>query len=378
MGPQKKVLYVITKPNWGGAQKYVFMLARTAHKAGYDIVVATGGTGVLTDHLAAEGIRSVPIPMRQRRSVLADLLTFGPLFSLIRLFRAERPDVVHLNSAKAGGLGALAARIARVPCIIFTAHGWEMNAPRPLMARALITFFSWLTVMLSHRTIAVSEQIQKQARSWPLVASRFIVIKNGITCPALLTRADARARLQLDPQTSPVIGMASELIPTKNVMAAIEAMREITERYPDAKLIVFGEGPERARLTDSIAKFGLSGAVTLAGFVEDGTCLFAAFDVFLHTSRSEALSLAILEAGCAGLPVVASRVGGIPEIIEDGASGFLVQHEDVHGFVSALEKLIEDKELAHTLGANLHERVAHAFSETRMMRETIALYDSAS
>src|SRR3989338_454048 len=119
-----RILYVITKANWGGAQRYVYDLATAAKEAGHEVAVAVGGTGILTKRLQEASIRTIELPLRQRRTFLLDLFTFGSLFSLIRVFRAERPDVVHLNSAKAGGLGGLAARLAGVPRIIFTAHGW--------------------------------------------------------------------------------------------------------------------------------------------------------------------------------------------------------------------------------------------------------------
>ena len=166
-----KILYVITKANWGGAQHYVYDLAIAARAAGHEVVVVVGGTGFLTEKLAEAGIRTIPLTLRQSRTFIGDLLTFNSLFSFIRIFRRERPDVVHVNSAKVSGLGALAARITRVPRIIFTAHGWEFNAPRNALSKVGIRFFSWLTILLAHRTIAVSDAARRDVAWWPGVAS---------------------------------------------------------------------------------------------------------------------------------------------------------------------------------------------------------------
>ena len=193
--PPTQLLYVITKSNWGGAQRYVYDLALASRERGYDVAVLAGGTGPLLQKLEAAGIRTLSLPLRQRRSFLGDLLTFGSFFALIRIFRTERPHIVHTNSAKAGGLGNLAARLASVPFIVFTAHGWEFNAPRNLLSKGGIAFFSWITMLLSHRTIAVSDAIRRDVRWWPGVSKKLVVIRNGIDAPAFKTRESARAEL---------------------------------------------------------------------------------------------------------------------------------------------------------------------------------------
>lgn len=373
----KKILYAITKANWGGAQRYVYDLATAAHAAGYDVVVATGDTGPLTEKLAAAEVRTVSLGLRQRQTFLGDLLTFGPLFSLLAVIRAERPEIVHVNSAKAGGLGALAARLSRVPLVIFTAHGWEFNAPRSALSKIGIRFFSWTTMLLAHQTIAVSRAIRRDVRRWPGVRRRITVIPNGVDCAPMLSREEARAALAPHAVGRYWVGMISELNPTKRIQDAISAFALIVPRHPEASLVVIGEGRERRALKELVRELHLRNHVSFAGFRNDAPSLLKAFDLFVHTSSSEALGYVILEAGCAALPVVATRVGGIPEIICDDAHGLLVPPRDPEALAAAIESLMSDSMAATERGARLRARVQSYFSKQRMLSDTFALYQRA-
>ena len=370
-----RILYVITKSNFGGAQRYVRDIAVAARDAGNEVAVAAGGGGILAEELARAGIRVVPLPaLSPRRAFLSDLFSFGALFPLIALMRGERPDVVHGNSAKAGGLAALAARLVRVPRIVFTAHGWEFNAPRPWPARAGIRLFSWLSVLLSHTTICVSAAVRRDIAWMPGARRRTVVIRNGIACGALLPRAEARAALAPRGVGRFWIGMISELNPTKRVGDAVRAFASLARAHPDALLVVIGEGSERERLEKIIRETRMRDRVFLAGFRKDAPSLLNAFDLFVHAPRSEALGYAILEAGCASLPVVAARVGGIPEIITDESQGLLVPAEDPGALARAMESLMRDPRRAAECGARLHARVRSAFTKEAMVAETLACY----
>lgn len=369
-----RILYVITKANFGGAQRYVYHLATAARDAGHDVIVAVGEEGILAKKLETEHIRVIRIGLRQRTTFIGDILSFGSLFSLIKIFRSEHPDVVHVNSAKAGGLGSLAARIAGVPRIIFTAHGWEFNAPRNPLSKIGIRFFSWLTILFAHRTIAVSEAVRRDVRWWPGAYQRIVVIPNGIDCPRFLPREEARAHIAPRVVGHYWVGMTSELNPTKRIEDAIRAFALLVPKHPEAILVLLGEGRERAKLEDLIRDQHLRGHVSLVGFRSNAPELLKAFDLFLQTSVSEALSIALLEAGCAGLPVVATRVGGIPEIIPDDDHGLLVPPRNPKAIATAIESLMNDPQHAAELGARLHARVLNSFSKVRMMSDTLALY----
>lgn len=370
-----RILYVITKANWGGAQHYVYDLAVAAQSAGNEVAVVVGGTGALIEKLAAAGIRTIPLPLRQHRTFIGDLLTFGPLFSLMRIFRAERPDVVHVNSAKAGGLGSLAARITHVPLIIFTAHGWEFNAPRNALSKIGIRLFSWVTILLSHKTICVSNAVRHDVAWMPGIARKLAVVHNGVACELLLPRSEARQLLCPSTTATYWIGMLGELHPTKRVDDAIRAFASIAARHPDTGLFIISDGKERGKLELLIHTLHLEKRATLLGYIQDAPCYFSAFDMFVHSSQSEALALAVLEAGCAALPTIATEVGGIPEIIEDNQSGLLVPPKNPAALALAIEALYTDPEKAKRFALALHTRVERDFTKERMIADTFALYE---
>jgi len=368
----RNVLYFITKATWGGAQRYVCDLALAAHSAGDQVAVAYGTPGRLVEELDAAGIRSIPLSGVGRDvSIVRDLRA---LYRLVALLKRERPDVLHTNSSKAGGLGALAGRFARVPRIVFTAHGWAWNEGRPLWQKVIIRAVAYATVLFSHQTICVSNAMRKDAR-WMLgLQHKLVVVKNGVRVPTFFEREAARAQLAPQAPHGTWIGMISELHPTKRVEDAVEAMAILVRAHPDALLVVMGDGQERTNLELLIHERGLDGRIVLAGFVEGGARYLHAFDMFLHAARSESFCLAVAEAGLAALPVVATRVGGIPEIVESRKSGLLVPPLRPDLIAVALAEYFDDPERARAFGAALKERVTERFSLDRMVEETRRCY----
>ncbi len=188
-----RILYVITKANWGGAQRYVYDLATAAKEGGYEIAVAYGESGSLKDKLASAGIRTIPLQkMHNRASVAAIVQAYRELCTV---FATEKPDIVHLNSSLAGIAGALAGRRYRLSHMLFTAHGWAFNENRSFIQKNILRGIAWLTMLLAHRTIAVSEAIRRDVCRWPGIGRRITVIHNGIDCLSLLSREEARATL---------------------------------------------------------------------------------------------------------------------------------------------------------------------------------------
>ncbi|MDO8604802.1 MAG: glycosyltransferase family 4 protein [bacterium] len=372
-----KVIFVITKSNFGGAQKYVFDLATGLPKEQFVVSVAVGGAGTLVEKLRAQNISVFPLfSITRDVNLLSDIKTF---FELLKIFSIEKPRVVHVNSAKAGGVGALAARLAGVPKIIFTAHGWAFNEERPVWQRFVIKIFSWLTVLLSHKTIAVSDAVKNDIATWPFVPGKIVTIKNGISEPDFLTRKDAQmhlfahANIQI-PENAFVLGTIAELHKNKGISYAIEAFNKFAQKNPSLYYFIISDGEEMEKLVTLIKLRGLQDRVFLLGFVEDASRYLKAFDIFVLPSITEGLALVILEAGLAGLPVIATNVGGIPEIIEDGRTGLLVPAHDPDAIAETVQKLIENPALAKRLGEALRERVATHFSLNRVLKETLSFY----
>src|SRR3989339_798749 len=370
--PQKtKVLFIITKSNFGGAQHYVYDLARELPQEKFEVVLVCGGAGALVEKLAATKIRTILVLSLVRDvSLFRDLASF---FALWKLFRTERPNVVHLNSAKASGLGALAARFAGIPNIVFTAHGWAFNEDRSFFSRGAIKLLSWLTVMLAHKTIAVSAAVRHDTQSWPFISNKVTTVRNGIEGVSFLSREEAREKLHL-PLDSFVVGTIAELHPNKGLAYAIEAVATLTSKNPDVYYIILGDGEEEARLNALVRARGLQGRVLLPGFVNDASRYLKALDCFLLPSIKEGLPYVILEAGLAALPVIATTVGGVPEIIEDQRTGILASPHNTTALAGALDQLIASPTLRTSLGTSLHKKVTYDFSLDQMIASTSALY----
>lgn len=370
-----KILYLITKSNWGGAQQYVFDLASELSPDEFDVVVALGGTGRLKDELSAKNIRTISLQNLER-----DISFFKEIQSTIELFKilkSEKPDILHINSSKAGGLGAFIGRILSVPKIIFTAHGWAFNEDRPWWQRVVIKKLHWITILLSHVTITVSETTRRQM-DWPFVQQKMRVIHNGRTLRTLHDRSTAREVIRgyaplekyKDDFWSVTIG---ELHPIKQHDVTIRTFANIVKEYPQARHIIIGEGDDRLRLEKLIHKHKLEENIFLTGNIPEASQYLQAFDLFVLSSRSEALAYVIIEACSAGLPIISSNVGGIPEIITQQKNGFLFEQGSTLLLSQYYKQLYSSAELRKTLSENALLR-AQDFTFEKMSEGTVALY----
>ncbi len=304
--PKKRILFVITKSNWGGAQRYVYDLA-LGIKDEFDVGVAFGSEGLLAEKLRDAGIKTFPIKSLQRdMSFINDIKSF---FELMRLFKALQPDIVHLNSSKAGGIGALAARTARVKEIIFTAHGWPFWEKRNAISRCIIYLFSWLTALLSQKIIAVSDYDLKVAQKMPFIAHKTFRIYNGIDFNLQLGSGEIIR--QAFPHGVQITGTIGELNKNKNHIFLIEEARSDENMY----VAIVGEGENHLFLEKKIKEYGLEARVKLFGFMPAEEVL-RGFDIFALPSLKEGLPYVLIEAKAVGLKIKANRVGGVGEIID--------------------------------------------------------------
>ena len=305
--PQKKILFVITKSNWGGAQRYVYDLATSLPKNEWGVSVAFGQHGRLAQELQKADINTHEVASLQRDvSFGADIKSF---FELLRLFKTQKPDIAHLNSSKVGGLGALAARVAGVPKIIFTVHGWPFWETRGVAARGAIWFVSWLTALLSHKVIVISDYDLRTATRMPFVGKKVIRIYNGINRHTAFGSGDMIRNAF--PPGAKITGTVGELNKNKNQQTLIEQ----ANNTPDMVVAIVGEGEERGMLEEKIKKYNLESRVKLFGFMPAQEVL-KGFDVFALPSLKEGLPYVLLEAKLAGLPIVANHIGGIGEILD--------------------------------------------------------------
>jgi len=378
-----KVLYVITKSNFGGAQRYVYDLATSIPTDRFDVAVALGGTGA-RDEVAGKldvllkkaGVRTMFVESFMRdMSFINDIRAFCELY---RIVRKERPHVLHVSSSKAGGLGVVVGRLLRVPSVVFTSHGLTHDEMwRPYWQRVLILFFTWLTALLSTKTILVSRDNYDRVRRMPCIRKKAVLIHNGIAAPLLIDRNEARETLAPHVGEAEVcVGSIAEYHPNKNLETLIQALKLVHMDGHKVHLILIGEGDERQALREAAMLSGVDEYVHLIGFVEDAPRYLQALDMFILPSKKEGLPYVLLEAGYASLPTIASNLPGNKDIIEHECSGLLVPPSKA-GLAQAILQLLDDPEKMQRYGSALHQHVTTEFSVSHMTAQTVAVYSAS-
>jgi glycosyltransferase involved in cell wall biosynthesis len=390
---KKKVLILITKSNWGGAQRYVFDIATGLSKEEYDVSVMAGGNGELITRLNDRGIdANGSLPIGRDISLIGDIKAF---FKLVGILRKDRPDILHINSSKIGGLGALAGRLARVPRIIFTSHGWAFNEDRSLVSKLVIKLIHIVTILLTHRTIVVSKSLKDQIDIWPTIGNKITVVHNAVKIEPIFSKVNAEQELKkvspllkerletLDPKKTIVIGSVGELHHVKGHEYAIRGIAELIKspKVIESKMnilyLIIGGGEEKDSLEKLIKELGVGNSVIMLGNIKDVYLYLKSIDIFLLPSISESFGYVLLEAGVASLPVIATAVGGIPEIIDDMKSGILIQAKKPSEIRNAIDFYLTHKKVRKEHGDELHRKSLTDFSIEKMIKDTLDVYTSA-
>ena len=359
--PRPRVLLVITLAEVGGAQSYVAALLPALAER-YDVVLAAHGEGPLREEAARAGARFVPL--RHVRRPINPLRDLAGLVELIALLRRERPRILHASSSKAGVLGRLAAVTARVPIRFFTVHGWAFSAYSGLASR-LYRVSDRLMAPLTTVTICVSEtELAAGLEAGTCSAERSVVIHNAVDV--------ATAPRSRHDRATPRLIAVGRLKAPKDFLTLIRALAALADQEYEA--LIVGDGPDRSEVEDEIQRLGLEGRVQLAGERSDVPELLAASDVFVLSSRSEGLPVSVLEAMAAELPVVASGVGGLAELVVDGETGILVRPSDPSALAAALSSLIADPAERRRLGAAGRARAEERFDLEPFRRAHVELY----
>ena len=360
MAARPRLLIVITLAEIGGAQTYVAGLL-PALSDSFEVTVAAWGPGPLIEACRANDIPFVPLRhVRRPLSPVHDLLG---LFELIGLMRRLRPQIVHANSSKAGVLARLAATATRVPIRIFTVHGWAFKAYDGLASRVYLAA-DRLMRPLTTMTICVSDTERAAGLAMRTCrAERTTVIRNAVELQA------ARPEPTAEPPLALSVG---RLKAPKDFWTLVQAMALLSSG--GCRLRIAGDGPERAALNEEIGRLGLTGVVELLGDRDDVVELLRQSHLFVLSSRSEGMPMSVLEAMASGVPVVASAVGGLPELVADEESGLLVEPGDPQALAAAISRLVEDTALRQRFAAAGHARARQLFDPERWRREHVDLY----
>jgi glycosyltransferase involved in cell wall biosynthesis len=329
-----RVMRVIARLNIGGPAIHASLLTMGLNDADFHSMLVTGVVGEAEGdmtYLARElGIEPVIIPALQREiSPLADLRA---LTALVRLMRRERPHVVHTHTAKAGFLGRLAAYLVGVPVIVHTFHGHVFRGYfGPLKTQVFIQL-ERRAARLSDVILTISEGLKADLAGFGIAPpERIRVVPLGLKLLALTRLDDLRGdfRREMGYSTDmPLVGIIGRLVPIKNHELFLAAARRVVEALPETRFVVVGGGERQAELEALTARMGLSGVVRFTGWRRDLPAIYADLDMLVISSRNEGTPVSIIEAMAAGVPVVSTAVGGVPDLLRGGELGMLVPPDD--------------------------------------------------
>ncbi|MFA6410059.1 MAG: glycosyltransferase family 4 protein [Candidatus Buchananbacteria bacterium] len=371
MAQKTKILYLITQSEWGGAGRYVFDLAGNLPKDQYEVAVAAGGNEELFESLKKIAITTYQLKNLVRQiSAIDDIKAYSEIKKLVK---KVNPDILHLNSSKAGVIGAIAGRHAKVKKIVYTAHGFVFNEPMPGWKKIIYLLAEKFSAKYKDAIICVSE-FDRQTAIKNKIASetKLVTVNNGVGPIDFIDSKTAREKLNLPPDKI-VIGTIANFYETKGLVYLIKAAKLITEKFPDVIFRLIGFGQLENDLKAEIQRLNLSDRFFI-GKVENGKNYLKAFDYYILSSVKEGFPYAILEAMQTGLPIVATNVGGIPEMISDKTNGLLVKSADPRALAQALTSLLQDKNLAAQLGNQAKLDVEKKFSLQKMLAETQKVY----
>lgn len=378
--PPIRVLHIITRLIVGGAQENTLFTAELLDVSRYQVDLIsgsqTGSEGSLVEEARSKGIPLTIVPHLVRQiSPFQDLLA---LLKLTHIIRRGQYTIVHTHSSKAGILGRLAARLARTPIIVHTVHGWSFHDYMSPLTRKIYIGLEQRMAKLSDALIVVAEQdIAKGLAAGIGQPNQYHLIRSAIPLedfdPAKYNRQEVRQELGL-PTDAPVIGNVGRFSPQKNPLVWAQVAGLIGRALPQSRFILVGDGPLRHELQEKLAQEGIAERTVLTGLRRDVPRLLAAMDIFLLTSLWEGLPRVIPQAMAMRLPIVAARVDGIAEAVQNGVTGYLFDPDDTNGMAQACVTLINDPAMRQAMSARGRDLALKNYDLRHMLTQIDSLY----
>ncbi len=361
-----RILYIITQGILGGAQTHIRHLCENL-KEDCDVHVAVGVYGPLVDDLSKEGIAVHVVPSLVRP--ISPFKDIGGFRELKRLIKSVKPDLISTHSSKAGILGRLAAKVYGVP-VIFTAHGWAFTEGVPSAKRIMYIWAERFAAKWADKIICVSENDRKLALDYGVATEeQLITIHNGMP----IINGTFNDKKGKEDKAVEFI-MVARFSEQKDHQLLLTAIRH-TNSQNNYVLSLVGDGELLESTRTLCLDMTIEDKIRFLGPRQDVPELLTGADAFVLTSNWEGLPRRIIEAMRAGLPVVASDVGGINELVEEGVTGFLVPRGDAETLRARLEILIDNPEIRHQMGMAGYERFLEKFTFDRMLTETVKVYE---
>lgn len=377
------MLRVIARLNVGGPALHVAYLTEGLASRGYDTTLVAGslapGEESMAFVAAQRGVQIVPLVDLHRE--IAPLRDVRAIFRLARLIRRERPAILHTHTAKAGAVGRLAALLAgpaRPPIVVHTFHGHVLrgyfNVPMTVGFRLLERVLArWTTAL-----VAVSPEVRDDLVALGVApASKFTIVRLGIELEQRVggdeTGLETRRLMGVTP-TDFVVGWVGRMTAVKRTDDLLHTLRRLVDLGVDAKLCLVGDGPDREPLEQKAHELGVVKRCLFVGYQEEVGRFYDAFDAMLLPSANEGTPVSVIEALASGCPTVATRVGGVPDVVRDGVDGFLVDVGDADAMATRLAELARDPELRARMGAAGRERVVERYAVERLVDDIDSLY----
>ena len=381
-----KVLHVITRMIIGGAEWNTLYTCQLLNRSRYEPLLATGpetGTeGSLIEATEASGIPVFIVPDLIRE--IDPKRDFKALVQLIRLYRDLEVDIVHTHTSKAGILGRLAGRLAKVPVIIHTVHGFAFTAPLPKWQRQLYIALEKMAGRWCDALIFISKPLMAEAGKLGIGDPKtYAYIPSGIDIKAFQNsnnngnREIKRQMLGLTDHI-PVIGTVSRLVRDKGLELILEAAAQLKAKGLKFHMVWVGDGPMRAELERMAQSLGVADRLSITGMCTDVPAWISCFDIFVLPTMWEGMGRVFLEAQAAGIPVIGTKVGGVPDVVRDGETGILIQPNDVKALAEMIELLITNAELRRRMGVAAAQFASNEqFQVEFMVRKIEEVYEQA-
>ncbi|MCJ7563274.1 MAG: glycosyltransferase family 4 protein [Candidatus Aminicenantes bacterium] len=390
MPKKSKIVHIITRLDKGGSAQNTLLTVLGMDTKKYDVLLFKGPTvesrmsqdenaSVMADLQKAQlkRIKLVTIPFLVRR--INPAYDVWALICLFWLLIKEKPTIVHTHTSKAGFLGRLAAKLARVPIIIHTPHGHVFFGYFGPLKTQMFILLEKYAARITDRIVALTKGEKEDYQFYKIAPEdKIVVINSGVELEkikdlSLEERQNLKRQLGI-PERSFVVGTAGRLEPVKGPEYLMEAAKDILSNYPQTYFVFAGDGPLRQRLERKAYELGINTNMRFLGWRNDVTRVISIYDIFVFPSLNEGMGRVLVEAMALGKPVVASKVGGIPDLVTHGKTGFLVPPKDPGQMARYIQVLIEDEGKRKRLG-QAGKEMALNFKKEIMIEKIEELYD---
>src|SRR6266571_4071602 len=376
-----KILRLIARLNIGGPAIHVVNLTADLDPARFEQLLVVGTEspqeGSMLDYALSRGVQPFIVPEIVTQFSLTPR-DVKALVKLYRLMRRQQPHIVHTHTAKAGFLGRLAARLAGVPLVVHTYHGHVLHGYyRPLktqLLRRMEQTLAWLT----DGVVTVSEQVKRELVTYGIAPpEKITVIPLGFDLEPFLGAQTQRGQFRREfglNNGARLVGIVGRLFPIKNHRLFLDAAARVAPREPAARFVIVGDGVLRSEIEQQARALGIADRVLFTGWRRDLPRIYADLDVLIVSSDNEGTPVSAIEAMAASCPVVATRVGGLPDLITDGETGCLVSPRDPDGLATAVLGLLQDPQVASRMGQAARAVVRERFTIQRLIADMDTFY----